>query len=135
MKIKQLVLIPLMGFAVTSYAVTALFQAGDIFKGEIHPINKDSGLASYYAKGQSGQIEFTCHLDGNNPKARLTAGKNFLNEFNPIPVPGITLSKETNKLRFIWTLKGNADNGNIKVDYKEGENVTVQCMGMAVIPR
>src|SRR5262245_4244005 len=133
MKIKQFILIPLMSFAVTSYAASALFQAGNIFQGQIVSINKDSGLASYYADGKSGQIEFSCILTGDAPEALLTPGKNFLNEYNPIAIP---LNKDTNSLKFIWTLTDKKeDNGNIKVRYLDGQNVTVQCSGIAVIKR
>lgn len=119
------------GIAITANAAP-LFQAGNIEEGKKWSINQNTGVASYFAEGTSGQIEFTCDLQGqpdqqnHEVSALLRPGKNFANEYNPFAVP---LHAGMNG-PFLWTLTDEHEkNGNIKVFYSHGSNVTVQCIG------
>ena len=79
------------------------------------------------ADGKSGQIEFTCDLQGlNDVEAKLRPGKNLANEYNPFSV---TLHAGKNG-PFLWTLTDEHEgNGNIKIFYTKGSSVTIQCLG------
>lgn len=132
MKIKHLICALLTCTASASLYAATFFQAGDIKNGQTWPITEASGVASYYAEGKSGKVEFNCDLQGiighdNKPvKATLVPGKNFSNEYN---MPLTPLSEGVNG-PFIWTLTDEkSDVGNIKVFYASGSNVTIQCYG------
>ena len=117
----------------TFISAAPLFQAGNIVEGKKWAIDAQSGMASYFADGKAGQVEFSCDLQGKNeidePKALLRTGKNFTNEHNLFQT---ILSKGLNG-PFIWTLTDtNADVGNIKIFYLSGEHVTVQCFGKKI---
>jgi len=126
-------LMTIVGLCAISVAQAApLFQAGSIEEGKTWTINPTTGDASYYADGKSGKVEFHCLLsgqtdaDGHPPQALLKAGKNFLNHHN---IPWDALNQGDNG-PFIWTLTDNGENnGNIKIEYIYGSNVTVQCSG------
>src|SRR5438477_9395959 len=105
MKIQQIAIcITSLGLVMSAHAAP-FFQAGDILAGNKVSISKKSGIASYYADGDSGQIEFTCDLQGQPEKsheasALLRPGKNFANEFNSSL---ISLHQGMNG-PFLWTL-------------------------------
>lgn len=132
MRIQQIILS--MTAASLAMAVNAMpfFQAGDIQVGNKVSISKESGVASYFVEGISGQVEFTCDLQGqaNQNESELSAllrpGKNFTNEYNPVLIslhPGINGP-------FLWTLTDEGSKtGNIKIHYSNGTDVTVQCIG------
>lgn len=131
MQLKYLFLCLFAGFIVNAYA-TPLFQAGNIEEGKKWPIDFNSGVASYYANGNSGKVEFSCDLegtaglDGDKVKALLRTGKNFDNEYN---LPISPLGEGVNG-PFIWTFTDEGEDvGNIKVFYVSGSNVTIQCYG------
>lgn len=131
MKVKYLIsTLALSSLAAISFAAP-LFQAGNITEGKKVLIDANTGIASYFANGNSGQVQFSCQLDGDigvngEPKAVMRPGKNFENGYN---LPLRTLSKGMNG-PFNWTLTDqNADVGNIKIFYSSGSNVSVQCVG------
>lgn len=132
MIIRQLIsVLFICGLTSVSYAAL-LFQAGNIEEGKKWAIDAKSGVASYYADGKSGKVEFTCDLmgkvdsDGGEVKALLRTGKNFDNEFN---LPMTPLHEGVNG-PFIWTLTDEkTDVGNIKVFYTSGSDVSIQCYG------
>lgn len=122
-------------FSVTVFAEPLpMFQAGNILtQTPPYPIDNNSGVASYYADGTQGQIKFTCKLSGDESgpeiHAWLTPGKNFANSDNPVYT---ALSVGTNG-PYTWTLTNTGENnGNIKVFYLTGNDVTVQCIGETV---
>jgi hypothetical protein len=140
MKINSLLRVGLVIFAFL-FSTIALadykFQAGDIEKGATWTISESTGVASYFADGKSGTFMFVCLLNGepdryclnNQVVARLTPGKNFSNSQNPFAV---VLTQGLNG-PFKWTLTDTGENnGNIKVFYSCGDNVTVQCKGLKV---
>lgn len=135
MKIRHLFGLFLVIQAVSSIAHSApLFQAGDIEEGKKWSIDAKSGVASYFANGTAGKVEFKCDLRGaaageEGVKALLRTGKNFDNEYN---LPVTPLNEGMNGL-FIWTLTDEkADVGNIKVFYVAGSNATIQCYGKKI---
>ena len=108
-----------------------LFQAGNIEDGQKWTISDSTGVASYFANGKSGKVEFNCNLrgNGNAVKATLETGKNFANIYN-LP---ITELKKGKNGPFIWKLTNEkSDVGNIKVFYKSGKNVSIQCRGKKI---
>lgn len=93
-------------------------------------ISRDSGVASYYANGKSGQITFTCELKSDTKKveALLTSGKNFDNKKN---IGGFLFEGINGP--YTWTLTDEKEDvGNIKIHYLLGSKVTVQCRGYKV---
>ncbi len=115
------------GLTSAAYAAV-LFQAGNIEEGNKWPISERSGVASYYADGKTGKVEFYCDLQGmgNNAYAMLRTGKNFDNKFN---TPMTVLYQGVNG-PFTWTLTDEkSDVGNIKVYFTSGLDVTIQCYG------
>lgn len=111
----------LLSFA--AYAKPA-FQAGDIAEGQTWLLTPN-GVASYYKDGTMGYVTFTCDLEGDNAGALLYGAKNF-QENAPA-----TLSLGMNG-PYTWALKDKGEaNGNIKVQYLRGQNVTISCKEIA----
>lgn len=119
-----------------SSAISAapLFQAGNIEEGKKWPIDAKTGVASYFANGTSGKVQFNCTLlgvaaDEDGVKALLRTGKNFDNAYN---LPVVPLNEGVNG-PFVWTLTDEkADVGNIKVFYVSGNDVSIQCYGQKI---
>ena len=119
----------------TTLNAAPLFQAGNIEDGQMWSLDAKSGIASYYANGKSGRLEFSCELQGKTDavgksvKALLRPGKNLSNKFN---APVTVLNSGWNG-PFIWTFTNeNEDVGNIKVFFASGSDVLVQCIGKRV---
>jgi hypothetical protein len=128
---KMLACFWMMTASFSAYAL-ATFQAGSIENGGTWTISDSSGVASYYADGSEGSVLFVCTLRGEPDRnckndqltARLSPGKNFSHLQNPLAT---TLHAGFNG-PFTWVLTNEGENnGNIKVFYKCGKDVTIQC--------
>jgi hypothetical protein len=130
-------------FIATSANANLMFQAGNIEDGTRWSISESSGIASYFADGKSGTVEFVCRLEGDPAdkedehhcrggklKAELVPGKNF----NPVENAPVTFLHQGMNGPFRWALTNEgASSGNIKIFYRCGKSVTIQCLGGRVV--
>jgi len=119
---------------VTVTAMAAQFQAGDIQVGDKVKLDANSGVASYYATGKKGLIEFNCTLESttnNKVKAWVYPGKNFDG------TNGSAFLEEGKNGPYRWRLSDRGDDvGNIKVQLLGTEpdrSAYVQCQGLFVV--